>query len=336
MPMDEGEMEMKAGRANRKRYGGWVLAAAAGLMLLVAGCIVVSPPADQSTQLTQAALNAQATTLAMQAQQLTEQAGQQPPTQPVPPTQAPPVVPPTQAPPPTESPYVEGSMVRAAYDPAASWGAPNSHEDFDGTSGLFATGSSDEASSWYADGQYHITFTRRGAWTWYFGTPYTANFYSDIVVINGDQCVERDSGGMLVRMQQALDFGIMFGITCGGEYYIGVTWGPGMAGPVCMFTGSELSNPPLLSEHDNCVALPYGRESQYIDAGPGAANRLGVWAEGNQYKVYINGHHVDTFTDNWFYVTAGATKGYHSLFIGTGQKNNSAVSFDDFSLWKIY
>jgi hypothetical protein len=304
---------------------------ATSIMLLGAGCGLLPSGGDQSAQLTQVALSVQGTSQAMLSEEMTAQAA-------VPPTEPPPVAPPpTQAPPPpTESPYVEGSMVRAPYDPAAGMGEPNTHEDFDGTSGIFATESGAAANSWYADGQYQITFTTRGWWTWYYGTPLTADFYSDIVIINGDECVERDSAGMMIRMRQDLDMGMMFGITCGGKYYIGITGGPGFGGPVCTFTGGALSNPPVAGEFD-CSGIAIGRESEYIDAGPGAVNRLGVWAQGRQYKVYINGHHVDTFTENWFYGTVwGFDEGYHALFLGAGQKDNAAVSFDDFSLWKIY
>ncbi|MGD8760550.1 MAG: hypothetical protein PVJ07_09885, partial [Anaerolineales bacterium] len=122
---------------------------------------------------------------------------QPPPGQPPAETTEPPAPPePTEppAPPPveTESPYAEGSMVRAAYDPAANWGAPDIHEDFEGTSGLFADVASGAATSFYDGGAFHITFTSRGWWTWYYGDAgLPSSFYADVVVINGDQCVDR-------------------------------------------------------------------------------------------------------------------------------------------------
>jgi hypothetical protein len=228
----------------------------------------------------------------------------------------------------TESPYAEGSMERASYDPAAGWGPPDVHEDFEGTSGLFADTPGGAANSFYDAGRYHITFTSRGWWTWYFGDAgLTSSFYADVVIINGDQCVDRDSAGMLLRGHLGADFGFLFGVTCQGGYYIGVSAGPGAAGPVCMLLGSELSS---IMDAD-CSGLPLHKESEYIQAGPGAVNRLGVRGDGSYYELYVNGHRVDSLQDN---IYSAWTSGYPALFLGTGQKDLSEVSFDDFSLWR--
>jgi hypothetical protein len=76
--------------------------------------------------------------------------------------------------------------------------------------------------------------------------------------------------------------------------------------------------------------LPLHNESEYIQAGPGAVNRLGVLADGQIYDLYINGHHVGSFQDGVTPFGAGNP----ALFLGTGQKDLSEVRFDDFSLWR--
>jgi hypothetical protein len=234
----------------------------------------------------------------------------------------------------TESPYAEGSMVRAAYDPAANWGAPDIHEDFEGTSGLFADVASGAATSFYDGGAFHITFTSRGWWTWYYGDAgLPSSFYADVVVINGDQCVDRDSAGMLVRGHQGADFGFLFGITCQGGWYIGVSAGPGTGGPICMFLGSAFIPDPSTWD---CSGLPLHNESEYIQAGPGAVNRLGVRGNGTYYELYVNGHRVGSLNDSVtpIVLPQGWIAGYPALFLGTGQRDLSEVSFDDFSLWQ--
>ena len=118
----------------------------------------------------------------------------------------------------------------------------------------------------------------------------------------------------------------MFGITCGGEYYIGITGGPGATGPVCTFNGNAFNGPGDW----NCSGTPITRASEFLDAGPGAANRLGVKATGTTYDVYLNGHYAMTFQEN----LSGWVTGPDALFLGAGQKDLAAVSFDDYSMWK--
>jgi hypothetical protein len=240
------------------------------------------------------------------------------------------------APPPVEtvSPYAEGSMVRASYDPAAGWGPPDVHEDFEGTSGLFTAVSGGAANSYYDDGAFHITFTTRGWWTWYFGdVGLRPSFYTDVVITNGDHCVDRDSAGLLLRGDQTADSGLLFGVTCKGGYYIGVSSGPGAGGPICMFNASAWNS--LAGDFD-CSGLPLHNMSEHIQAGPGAVNRIGVLGNGTSYEMYVNGRLVGRLQDNVtpIVLPPGWIGGHPALFLGAGQQDNSEVSFDDFSLWR--
>jgi hypothetical protein len=279
-----------------------------GTLILLAPACSTGTPTPDFAALTGAALDAQATALGAQFQQLTEQAAAAP----------------TEAPPPTESPYLEGSMVRASYDPAAGMGEPDLYEDFEGSSGHFATLSGFAANSWYGDGRYNITFTTRGMWTWYFGNISAVDFYADVLVFNGEQCVADDSAGLIFRAEQAYDMVFMFAVTCDGRYYLGAS---GMAGPegiVCTWTDTLGMPGPCPDD----VSEP----SDLIGAGPGAVNRLGIMAQGTRFSFYINGHQVDECSNPW--TGLWFDEGLFGLFLGTGQANDSSVSFDDFSLWK--
>ncbi|MGD8815280.1 MAG: hypothetical protein PVI78_12480 [Anaerolineales bacterium] len=226
----------------------------------------------------------------------------------------------TPTPTPTESPWIEGSVERAPYDPAADWGAPDVHDDFSGTNPEFELdNSSGVAHGWYANGRYNITFPTRGWWTWYKGMTALTNFYADIVVYNGDQCVDRDAGGMLYRYFQAGDFGLLFGVTCGGGYFLGVTGGPGPSGVVCSYDASTV----------DCSGMWDHPTSEYIDVGPGAANRIGIKAIGQQITLYVNGHEVDSMIIPAAFVFSGN----FALYLGAGQRDNASVSFDDMSIW---
>jgi len=243
-------------------------------------------------------------------------------------TEAPPVVQaPTNTPAPTESPWFEGSVERASYDPAAGLGAPDVHDDFSGTNPEFElNNSSGVAHGWYDNGRYNITFPTQGWWTWYSGSTAQMDFYIDVVVYNGDQCSERDAAGLLYRYEQFPDDrGILFGVTCGGGFFSGVSGGMGATGPVCIFLNSS---PTSMADLD-CSGMWDHLTTEYIDSGPGAANRIGVRAAGSQITLYINGHQVDSLTLPAYYVFDGN----FALYLGAGQRDDASVSFDDLSIW---
>lgn len=250
-----------------------------------------------------------------------------PPLQPAETTEAPQVEqPPTNTPTPTTPPWIEGSVVRAPYDPAAGFGPPHVNDDFSGTNPEFELdNAAGVAHGWYQNGRYNITFPTRGWWTWYSGATTVTNFYVDVVVYNGDQCADRDAGGLLYRYIQSIDLGLMFGVTCGGGYFSGVTGGPGASGPVCQFISSSVNG---LSDLD-CSGLWQHPTSPYIDTGPGAANRIGIRATGTQMILYINGHQVDTLSLLWS-LPVGEK---FALYLGAGQADDASVSFDDLSIW---
>jgi hypothetical protein len=217
-------------------------------------------------------------------------------------------------------------VVRAPYDPAAVLGAPDVHDDFSGTNPEFELDDvSGVAHGWYQYGRFNITFPTRGWWTWYSGSTEITNFYVDVVVYNGDECIDRDAAGLIYRLQKSSDTGIMFGVTCGGGYFNGYSYMPGATGPVCIFLNTVISSP---SDVD-CSGLWTHPTSEYIDPGPGAANRLGIMAMARQITVYINGHQVESL----ILPNAINIPGHFALYLGAGQADNASVSFDDLSIW---
>jgi hypothetical protein len=306
------------------------------ILLFVPACGSTGTTPDPSAEQTNAALAEQLTSLANQSQQLTEQAAQQPeptaeatplPTQNPTPTS-------TQSPAPTatptESPYIEGSMVRAEYDPAAGWGPPDVYEDFEGASGLFFVRSGDNYAGWYGNGRYNISFESRGWWTWFWSETHFTDFYMEVLVFNGDQCVDRDTAGLLFLGQPSVDEGYLFGVTCGGEYFIGGTGSAGPGGPVCIPDWSE----PFFWNCESAEVALASKESEYIDPGPGAVNRLGVMYKSPEISFYINGHRVDGFQNIMLgHPWANWPDGCPALYLHPGQRDISRVSFDEFSAW---
>jgi hypothetical protein len=309
-----------------------------------------NPTSDPSLEETRIALAVQGTSLANTVAQLTEQApiGTEPnlaggdpaesppaPTLTLPPTLAPTQpaatdAPPTAAQSPTSA-GPEGSVTRAPYDPAAAFGSPGEQENFEGTEGLFTTFSG-VSNAWYADGRFHITFASRGLYVWSWSAVGAGNFYADVVIYNGDECIDRDSAGMVFRGTRYwkgmyVDMGYLFGINCAGEYNMQAT------GPTAqLLLGNQGVVWPIING-------TYGDEGQgwkrndKIAKGPGAVNRIGIMGTGGEFSFYVNGTYIDRF--NYGTLPAGDrwSNGDIALYLHSGQKGKSAVSFDDFSLW---
>jgi hypothetical protein len=234
--------------------------------------------------------------------------------------------PPAATPTPTEPPWIEGSIVRGSHDPAANWGAPDVHDDFSGDNPEFELDNAGGlARGWYTNGRFKITFPSRGWWTWYTGNTSVTNFYVDVVVYNGDECVDRDAAGLVYRYVPMIDLAFLFGVSCGGGYFSGISGGMGATGPVCQF----IDNFPTGPGDIDCTGLWEHPTSPYIDSGPGAANRIGVLGEATQITLYINGHQVDTVDIPSPLLYAGN----FGLYLGPGQADVASVTFDDLSIW---
>ena len=216
-----------------------------------------------------------------------------------------------------------GSLERAAFDPAFGWGAPQDGDDFDGGSGKFPTNSAGAANAWYEDGRYRITFTSRGLWTWYWSFIDAEDFYVDFLIFNGEQCVPGDTAGIVFRGDKAADRGLMFGISCGGEYFVGKTYWPPTDSPVCSWLGGALID---------CDRRAL-TGSELIQSGAGAINRIGVMVKGTDVDFYINGKWVDnrSIPAGWY----ESVHGQFALYLGSAQKPDAGVSFDDFSVWYL-
>lgn len=304
----------------------------AGILLFaVIACALPSQDSADSLAGTQLALEVQATTLALEQMQLTRQAETQQAAPPPPlPTEEPSEEPQEteEAPLETEEPEspeaepVEGSLVRASFDPAYGWGAGHDVETFDGTKGKFPASSAGAAVAWYEGGRYHITFTSRNRWTWYWSFIDAQDFYMDVVVINGDKCVPGDTAGMVFRGDSTWDYGLMFGISCGGQYFIGFTAVPGVDGVICTFKESGI----------DCDRKET-HTSSLIQTGPGAINRIGVRAKGQDVDFYINGKWVDSRSLALYWPAFDS--GTFALYLGSAQKPDASVSFDDFSIWYL-
>jgi hypothetical protein len=225
-----------------------------------------------------------------------------------------------------EEPGPDGVFERAFFDPAADMGPPDEYDAFDGNDPLFFERWNDHSAAWYGtDQRYHIIYSFEDKWVWYWTDVYGYDFYADVVIINSDSCVEGDSAGLIFRGHLGSDAGYMFGVTCEGSYFTGATVIPGSGGAIC-WVGNGYD--------DDCspgAAAASVVPSEFINAGPGAANRLGVMAEGLTFTYYINGQKLVSYTRPG----SSLIEGYFTLYLGTAQEYNAEAIFDDFSVWHL-
>ncbi len=229
---------------------------------------------------------------------------------------------PSETPLPTDA--VEGSLIRASYDIAADWGPGHMHDDFnDPENGIFSSHEIGTSKSWYGDdGRYHISYEDRGRYVWFWTAVDILNLYIDVVVFNGQNCVARDSAGLVFRGDQTANEGYLFGITCGGQFHIGFKGGPNPGNAICSVVDQNTWN---------CSSLTTLHDNETIASGPGAINRIGVLTNGKHLTFYINGQyayyiHTDDFADF-------NTTGNVGLYLGTFQDLDAEASFEDFNLW---
>lgn len=109
---------------------------------------------------------------------------------------------------------------------------------------------------------------------WSLSWPYLSNFYLEYTfVVGAERCIGADRYGMVFRAPTPQS-GYLFGVNCKGEYSLRY-W----------------------NESEFAEIVPWTYHEQ-IYAGGGAANRLGVRAEGTSLGLYVNGFLLHSVEDS--------------------------------------
>ena len=124
---------------------------------------------------------------------------------------------------------------------------------------------------------------------------------------NVTRCSGADQYGLVVRAPSYSDgIGYYFGVTCSGQYYL-LRWD---------------------KEGQNTVVSLTSDES--IHSGSGQVNRLGIMADGETIRLYVNGKLVKELTD------AGIKdKGYIGAFVSAREDQNFTVQLEELKLWTL-
>jgi len=101
------------------------------------------------------------------------------------------------------------------------------------------------------------------------------DFYLELGFTTGPECSGKDRFGIFFRAPEST-MGYLYNVSCDGNYQ------------VREWNGEEFTQ------------LVGWTPNQYIVQGPDVEHRLGVWAEGDQYKLYVNGFQIGEFTDDTY------------------------------------
>lgn len=178
-----------------------------------------------------------------------------------------------------------------------SFGVGNTEEQISGTN----------ATVWVKEGSFNMYRpTASGGYIWYCAYPNIADFYLEatFTVQNSNGT---DEYGLFIRKPDFTDnSGYYFIVTGEGKFNL-MRW--------------TASGSTLLGEW---------KTDENIIKGPDATNTLGIWAEGNTIRLYINDHFAGEFND-----TLGWASGYFGLFTNARQTAGMLVKMDEITYWNL-
>jgi hypothetical protein len=135
------------------------------------------------------------------------------------------------------------------------------------------------------------------------------NFYAEIDMTIGP-CSGRDAGGMAVRVGgAAYDSSYVFEVSCNGQYRLRKF--------------IDFSTVPLV--------LRNWTSSTAINQGPNATNRIGVFADGDELYLFVNGVLLteNPIEDNDY------AQGRYGIFASAVETPFLKVLFDNFAVWVL-
>ncbi|HEY47737.1 MAG: hypothetical protein AMJ88_05815 [Anaerolineae bacterium SM23_ 63] len=134
--------------------------------------------------------------------------------------------------------------------------------------------------------------------------PAIKDFYLEITARTGAVCSGLDDYGVLIRAPDK-EQGYVYGFSCNGRYRI-YKW-----------------------DGENYTGLQAWRASPHILSGPNQTNRLGIWAEGDTFRLYANGKFLAEVSDDEY------KEGRFGLFIGSSETAHFKVYVEEVAYWLI-
>ena len=176
-------------------------------------------------------------------------------------------------------------------------------ENFTGDRGAWATEGSDAADRFYADRAYHLRMTAPNSVSWTRAQTSLTDFLVEVETTHVAGPLDGEAG-LLFRFQDEDNF-YRFTITGEGVYALAKK----VAGQWEFVLG------PAVSEA--------------LEAGEGAANRIGVLGRGPHFVLLANGEALATGADGSF------AEGDLALAAGTYEEAGVDIAFDDLEIWDL-
>ena len=184
-------------------------------------------------------------------------------------------------------------------------GTPNGVENFDNTNN-WTNFDSACFTSQITGGQFVMTANGVAEFScWEVSWPQLDNFYIETSQIMPQTCEPQDRFGLLFRAPDN-NRGYLYGYNCAGQYSLTVWDGQATT---------------TLVEPTNSAA---------ILATPGAMNRMGLLAFGENVSLYVNGVYLQTVTDYTF-----LDEGKIGYFVRAATENPFTVSYDQLRVWVL-
>ncbi len=199
------------------------------------------------------------------------------------------------------------SPTAPAGDPRAALGTPTWSDPMDNANN-WPVGSDNFTSLSIADGEMTLVgLSSTNGWK-LASAPALKNFYleADGRMVS---CSGMDAWGLMFRVPNydKPNRGYLFGITCDGNYYL-KAWDGTM-------------------EPGTMTQIIYPHASKAIQKGANQTNRVGVMANGENLKLYINGKMVHEIADSTF------PQGYFGLFINSEKTPNLTAKINQVDYW---
>ena len=191
-------------------------------------------------------------------------------------------------------------------DPRASLGDPTWRDDFADASD-WALYEDDHVRLEIAENMLTMTAFNADYYNgWLLSWRKDVNFYIEATG-TVETCSGRDSYGLMFRAPASDKgyIGYLFGISCDGRYSLR-SW-----------DGEVMSK-----------ILDWTLSAQ-LATGSGQTHRIGVWAQGNELKLYAQGELLKTLTDTTY------SEGLFGVFISAAQTPNFTCNVEEFLYWDL-
>lgn len=204
---------------------------------------------------------------------------------------------------PTETPTL--TPTTPPNDPKQSLGAPDWEDHFD-TSSNWTLFDSSTTKTDIKGGRFLFTMydtLNYSEWTvtWHKAK----DFYMEVTVTTPNKCSGKDRYGLLFRAPDPSQ-GYVYTFSCDGSYRLS-SW-----------DGKTFND------------LVKWSTSDHIISGGGKSNRMGVWVEGQNFRLYANGKLLTETSDDLF---KGESR--FGLAVASANTEDFTITFDDLLYWEL-